>query len=244
MKTAMTGKEGDNRGCPELAQLWLNLDASGAALELPLGATEGGTSGGREDNLAGLVQERSDEGQGKPPGEGELTEACRRMLGAVGLPGAARLVEVRWNPRLRSTAGYACFPAWRIELNPRLTEFEGQTERTLKHELAHLIAYHRAGRRRIDPHGAEWREACVMLGIPDEKACHHLPLPRSRQKRSLAYQCPACGYVVQRVRRFRRPTACLSCCNRLADGRYDARFAFVLLSSAARERVVEGRGSV
>ena len=172
------------------------------------------------------------EQQESPPDEEALTEACQRMLVKVGLLGAAKLIKVRWNARLRSTAGYASFPAWRIELNPRLRDFEGQTERTLKHELAHLIAYHRAGRRRIEPHGIEWREACAALGIPDEKACHHLPLPRSRQKRSLAYQCPSCGYVLHRVRRFRRPTACLSCCNRLASGRYDARFGFVLLSEA------------
>src|ERR1700687_2873461 len=40
-----------------------------------------------------------------------------------------------------------------------------EIERTLRHELAHLLAQFRVGRRRIAPHGAEWRRACRDLGI-------------------------------------------------------------------------------
>lgn len=162
-----------------------------------------------------------------------LESQCRQWLCELELPGAAKLVRVQWNVRLRSTAGYASYPDWRIELNPKLKEFEGQVERTLKHELAHLIAYHRAGRRRIEPHGTEWRIACAHLGIPDEKVCHQLPLPRAQQKRTLAYQCPACGFVLHRVRRFRRATACKSCCARHSQGKFDNRFQFKLMPTAS-----------
>lgn len=158
-----------------------------------------------------------------------LEDQARGWLHALEMPGGARLLTVTWNARLRSTAGYARYPSWAIELNPRLAEFEGQVERTLKHELAHLIAYHRAGRRRIEPHGREWRAACADLGIPDEKACHRLPLPRNAVERKLTYACPACQTTVHRVRKFRRPTACLHCCNRHAGGRYDGRFRLVLV---------------
>lgn len=162
----------------------------------------------------------------------ELEAQAREWLLALELPGGAKLVTVTWNARLRSTAGYARYPKWEVELNPRLREFEGQVERTLKHELAHLIAYHRCGRRRIEPHGREWRQACVDLGIAGEKAQHRLPLPRNAIERKLAYACPACRTVVHRVRKFRRPTACLQCCNRHADGRYDGRFRLVLATGA------------
>jgi SprT protein len=166
-------------------------------------------------------------------GRDEVLEGqARGLLLALELPGGAKLVTVTWNARLRSTAGYARYPSWAIELNPRLREFEGQVDRTLKHELAHLIAYHRSGRRRIEPHGREWRTACVDLGIPDEKAQHRLPLPRNEIERKLVYACPACQTVVHRVRRFRRPTACLHCCNRHAGGRYDGRFRLVLTGGA------------
>lgn len=160
----------------------------------------------------------------------ELEARAREWLLALELPGGAKLVTVTWNARLRSTAGYARYPKWEVELNPRLREFEGQVERTLKHELAHLIAYHRSGRRRIEPHGREWRQACADLGIAGEKAHHRLPLPRNAIERKLAYACPACQTVVQRVRKFRRPTACLHCCNRHAGGRYDGRFRLVLVN--------------
>jgi len=161
-----------------------------------------------------------------------LEEQARALLHALELPGGAKLVTVTWNARLRSTAGYARYPKWEVELNPRLREFEGQVERTLKHELAHLIAYHRCGRRRIEPHGREWRQACADLGIAGEKAQHRLPLPRNAIERKFAYACPACRTVVHRVRKFRRPTACLQCCNRHADGHYDGRFRLVLATGA------------
>lgn len=158
-----------------------------------------------------------------------LEAEAREWLDRMGLHEGAMKLRVEWNRKLRSTAGYAKWPLWRVELNPRLAEFEGQVDRTLRHELAHLIAYARAGRKRIEPHGQEWREACALLGIPDESARHTLPLPRSKQVRNFSYQCPACGIVVERVRKFQRYIACLACCRKHTGGRYDPRFQFVLL---------------
>ncbi|OYW71549.1 MAG: hypothetical protein B7Z37_27475 [Verrucomicrobia bacterium 12-59-8] len=162
--------------------------------------------------------------------DAELEEQTRAMLLALDMPGGAKLVTVTWNARLRSTAGYARYPGWAIELNPLLREFEGQVDRTLKHELAHLIAYHRSGRKRIEPHGPEWRQACADLGIAGEKAHHRLPLPRNEVERKLTYACPVCKTPVQRVRKFRRPTACLKCCRLHAGGQYDGRFRLVLVA--------------
>lgn len=164
--------------------------------------------------------------------DAELEEQTRALLLALELPGVAKLVTVSWNARLRSTAGYARYPSWAIELNPKLREFEGQVDRTLKHELAHLIAYHRAGRRRIEPHGKEWRLACADLGIAGEAAHHRLPLPRKVVARKLTYACPACQTEVPRVRKFRRPTACLHCCNKHNGGQYDGRFRLALVKKA------------
>lgn len=168
--------------------------------------------------------------------DASLTTLCQELLRGLDLEGAAGLVRVCWNSRMRSTAGYASYPAWRIDLNPRLQEFEGQVERTLRHELAHLIAYHRAGRRRIEPHGAEWRRACAELGIPDESACHSLPLPRREIRRRFTYACASCGLLVHRVRKFQRLTACRDCCARHSQGQYDSRFRFILLADADKDR--------
>ena len=159
----------------------------------------------------------------------ELESQAGEWLEQLGMQGARKLLRVEWNTRLRSTAGYAHYPHWRIELNPRLRDFEGQVERTLKHELAHLIAYRRGGRR-IEPHGAEWRQACADLGIPGERARHTLPLPRKEVKRNLVYVCPSCQHVARRVKRFRRPTACKKCCDAHASGAFDDRFKYRLVS--------------
>ena len=152
-------------------------------------------------------------------------KAWLELLGALPLAGG---VYVRWNARMRTTAGTAQPRTGRIDLNPRLPILgPEEVERTLRHETAHLLAQWRAGRRRIQSHGPEWRQACVDLGIPGEKVTHTLPLsPRRRQAARFYYQCPGCGIAVRRVRRFKRPTACLHCCRQHNRGQFDARFQF------------------
>lgn len=165
-------------------------------------------------------------------GDSGLTARTREWMEALGAHALASVIRVRWNARMRTTAGTA-HPrtAW-IELNPRLLAI-GQTEveRTLRHEAAHLLAQWRAGRRRIQTHGPEWRQACADLGIPGEKATHTLALsPRRRQQAKFFYQCPGCLIEVRRVRLFRRATACLRCCRRHSQGQFDPRFQFRRIS--------------
>lgn len=150
-------------------------------------------------------------------------EWCRN----AGLPGLAATITVVWNNRLQTTAGTACPGNTTIELNPVLQAFgPAQVQRTLKHEAAHLIAHHRAGRRRIQTHGREWRQACAELGIPGEPAFHELPLPRRQVNRKYAYRCRACGLTVQRVRPFSPHTACYQCCKKHSGGRFHADYLF------------------
>jgi len=129
---------------------------------------------------------------------------------------------------MRSTAGLAYPASTLIVLNPRLAGFgSAEVERTLFHELAHLVAHHRCGRRKIAPHGPEWRQACQDLGLPNEARCHDLPLPRRKVTRDFIYQCPQCQSILERVRAFRRPAACMTCCRKHTSGRYDERFKLV-----------------
>ncbi len=155
----------------------------------------------------------------------------RHAVDAVRRLGLARLagrLRVEWNPRLRTSAGRAWSRKQCIELNPAIARFgEDEVRRTLLHELAHLVAHDRAGRRRIAPHGPEWRMACADLGIPGEPARHRLPLEPTRQQRRFAYQCPACNATIRRARRMRREAACLTCCRRHAGGRFDRRFVLI-----------------
>ena len=99
-----------------------------------------------------------------------------------------------------------------------------EIDRTLRHELAHLLAQWRVGRLRIAPHGTEWRQACRDLGIADEARCHNLPFAAKAYAPRYVYRCPNCKEEFPRVRRIRRAIACLSCCRKYNSGYFDDRF--------------------
>ncbi len=157
-----------------------------------------------------------------------LEQKARELLQPYA-PTLASKVTVYWNQRLKTTAGLALYANWEINLNPAVAAISrADVERILRHELAHLLAYHRSGRRKIAPHGKEWREACLHLGIPKEKATHRLPLKRQVQRRNFFYCCPSCQGILARVHAPRRAIACLKCCRQYAQGKYDQRFRYEL----------------
>ena len=157
-----------------------------------------------------------------------LQTSAELLLKNMGYSELAGSLKVLWNHRLSTTAGLACYRKRQVLLNPRLIQFGmPEVDRTLRHELAHLVARFRAGKRRIQPHGAEWRAACIELGLKNEKACHNLPLPRKIITRRHIYVCKKCKAEVRRVRPFKRPVACLKCCRAFSNGRYDERFRLV-----------------
>ena len=161
----------------------------------------------------------------------DLQIKARELLRALGATRIATEICVEWNLRLRTTAGRADYRQKLISLNPRLLEHSAEIDRTLRHELAHILAQFRAGRRRILPHGNEWRIACHDLGIADEKRCHNLPFPVSARARRYVYKCPRCRRDFPRTRRIKRAVACLACCHAHNGGEFDARFRLRLVSA-------------
>ena len=160
-----------------------------------------------------------------------LEAKAREILEPLDADKLAREVRVEWNARLFSAAGRAESRRNLISLNPRLRDHDSaEIDRTLRHELAHLLAQFRAGRRRIPPHGAEWRRACRDLGIEDEARCHSLPFPVQQRARRFLYRCSRCGKEFSRVRRLKRAVACLECCRKFNGGKFDPK---------ARLRLVE-----
>jgi SprT protein len=159
---------------------------------------------------------------------------ARELLRGVGAERIAALIQVKWNSRLRSCAGRAIFREKLVSLNPRLREHTAaEIDRTLRHELAHLLAQYRAGRRRVLPHGPEWRVACHDLGIGDEKRCHNLPFPVKPRARHFIYKCPSCSLNFPRVRAIRRVVACLACCRKHNRGKFTPKFRLQLLKMNA-----------
>ena len=163
----------------------------------------------------------------------DLEAKAREMLQQLDAAELARAIHVEWNARLFSAAGRADFRRKLVSLNPRLREHNAlEIDRTLRHELAHLLAQFRGGRRRVPPHGTEWRKACSDLGIGDESRCHALPFPVQRRTRRFLYRCPRCGKDFPRVHRIKRAIACLDCCRKFNGGKFYRR---------AQLRLVEGQ---
>jgi predicted SprT family Zn-dependent metalloprotease len=173
----------------------------------------------------------------------DLESKARNLLRELGAAKLAREIRVEWNPRLKTAAGRADFRQKLISLNPLLRDVRAglafnreEIDRTLRHELAHLLAQFRVGRRRIAPHGPEWREACRDLGIADEARCHNLPFATKAYPVRFVYRCPNCRQEFPRVRRIRRSVACLACCRAQNGGQFDPRFRLRLISKTQSDR--------
>ena len=159
-----------------------------------------------------------------------LLQTARELLCSLGAKRIATEIRVEWNSRLKTAAGRADHRQKLISLNPRLGEHPAEIDRTLRHELAHILAQFRSGRRRISPHGSEWQQACRDLGIAGEKRCHTLPFPARRYAPRFIYRCPKCRRDFPRVRRIKRTVACLACCRAHNRGEFDVRFRLKLLT--------------
>jgi len=156
-------------------------------------------------------------------------KACE-LLCSLGAKRIATELRVEWNSRLQTAAGRADYRNKLISVNPGLVEHPEEIDRTLRHELAHILAQFRAGRRRISPHGLEWQQACRDLGIAGEKRCHTLPFQAKRYAPRFIYHCPNCGRDFPRVRKLKRTVACLACCRAHNGGEFDVRFRLKLQS--------------
>jgi len=72
---------------------------------------------------------------------------------------------VDWNDRMRTIVGRTDFQRCLILLNSALQKFgPAEIDRTLRHELAHLLA-HSHSRRRILPHRPNSAKLVVILGL-------------------------------------------------------------------------------
>lgn len=164
--------------------------------------------------------------------DADLEATARELLFMANAARFSFLVRVEWNARLKTCAGRADSRTKLISLNPRLLEHgPAEIDRTLRHELAHLLAQFRAGCRRILPHGTEWHAACHDLGIGDETRCHNLPFPATKCVPRFMYKCPNCRRDFPRVRRIKQTVACLACCHAHNRGKFDSKFRLQLLQT-------------
>lgn len=146
------------------------------------------------------------------------------------LPGC----ELRWNGRLRTTAGRVDLRRRVIELSPGYHGRFGRRELrdTLLHEMLH-VAQHVGGRK--VGHTTEMKRMARRLGI---RRLYAKETPDRRPLR-YRYRCPSCDRTVwRRIRIGRHRNACADCCNRWNRGRWHPRYVLVLDAEhpPARER--------
>ena len=102
--------------------------------------------------------------------------------------------------RMPVTAGLAIYSKRTIALSTILMTDEERLRTTLLHEYAHLLAFHRFGRKGAG-HGPPWRQTMIDLGL-DPKVRHNYEVTRNKPKQEVVYKCKKCGTEIVRRRRL------------------------------------------
>jgi predicted SprT family Zn-dependent metalloprotease len=101
-----------------------------------------------------------------------------------------------------TTAGRAFMREFRIRLSSVVLRDHAQVYDTVLHEYAHLYVFERYGVH-ARPHGPEWKRAMKKLGLP-ARVTHNYPVERRTQEPKHYYRCNLCGFILSRVRPFKR----------------------------------------
>lgn len=146
---------------------------------------------------------------------------------------------LRWNSRLRSSAG-RFFPGSRrfpelrqpaIEVASYLLE-ESTAEALIADTMAHeMIHYWLWVRRKPYGHTAEFMQKMREMGVS-----RYNPVPRPRPYKYI-YRCSGCSTEFPARRRLGL-LACAKCCKLHAGGKFDIRFKLELFRSLATEQAV------
>jgi len=139
--------------------------------------------------------------------EGLKERADEELLLADEQFGLPHTVVVIWNNQLKTAAGRAYYQTGTVELNPDyFREFgEEKVITTLRHELAHLMAYKSYG---DNGHGTPFKQICRRLGgdMNEQLAANGAPECASkeyiRSEYKWEYRCPDCGSSFKKKRRI------------------------------------------
>ena len=103
--------------------------------------------------------------------------------------------QARWYRRTR--------PLLRFNLAIAKNQEQAFLERTVPHEIAHLITAACHGRTR--PHGKEWQEAMAFFGIHEAHRCHDFTVDEAnvRRQRRWTYRCDCSSHELSTTRHHR-----------------------------------------
>lgn len=92
-------------------------------------------------------------------------------------------------------------------------------EDTIRHEIAHAIAYHHFKSR---GHCDVWKSVAVQVGAQPNRLREASAINLAPPKYTL--HCHTCGTTMHRQRISKGGAACSSCCNTYNNGKYSAKY--------------------
>jgi len=117
-----------------------------------------------------------------------------------------------------AVAGRACYSRWMLKFNPDIysRHQDDFSNRTVPHEIAHLIAYVLNAGKRPKPHGFEWQQVMIKLGVKDATRCHHYNIEglARRRERPYIYSCSCAVHRLTSILHKRIQQGQTRTCNR------------------------------
>jgi SprT protein len=119
-----------------------------------------------------------------------------------------------------TTAGRAWCSKWLVEFHMGYLKEnkEDYINRTVPHEVAHLVAHYVhckvKGKKRINPHGREWKfKMEKVFGLPSTR-CHNYRKPAGYIKDTFQYVCACKTYDLSIIRHRRVSKGTVYKCNK------------------------------
>ncbi|MBU6154794.1 MAG: SprT-like domain-containing protein [Bdellovibrionales bacterium] len=143
-----------------------------------------------------------------------------------GFEGELSIPKIRWNPRLRTSAGrFIPDPSGCVIEVASYLRDELDAEKLIRDTLGHeMIHYWLFVKNLPYGHTSLFHQKMEQIGVS-----RYNPVPKHRPFKH-CYECRGCGQRIF-VRKRLRLAACAACCNLHADGCYDPRFKLKLLAS-------------
>ena len=132
--------------------------------------------------------------------QAKVNECLAKVLVRFGVDIPKPIIRYKLRGRV---AGRAYYYQHLIDLNAVLLKENGQKfiDRTVVHEVAHLIAYKLYGSN-IRPHGREWANLMVMLGAQPSR-CHSYDVTNALIGKSYSYSCGCRKHALTGIRHKR-----------------------------------------
>jgi len=136
-----------------------------------------------------------------------------------------------FNGRLSNVLGRCNYTHKRIQLSTKYVNLNwdkhsDMVEDTIRHEIAHAIAYHLYG---SIGHGHDWQSVAKQLGAMSKaRSKNSSNIVSTRKKRNIIFECPNCDNQISFARTPKKSRACGSCCDKYSNGEYDAKYKYIL----------------